>query len=112
MEKINKYKNLVEEELKYQQSIKIANGPNLKRHLVINESKTEFVLLDVGRFNKRYISGLVFHVEIKEGKVWIHEDNTDINIADNFARLGIPKSDIVLAFLPSYVKERTEYTVI
>lgn len=111
MEKIAKYQEIVLKELKYRQSTKIYNGPNLKRHLVINKLQTEFVLLDVGWFNKRYISDLVFHIEIKNDKIWIHEDNTDIDIASVLVEEGIQKEDVVLAFLPDYAKELSNYAI-
>ena len=69
MEEITKYQEIIQAELEYRQSIKIQNGPELVRHLVINAAKTEFVLLDVGWFNKRYISDLVFHIEIPECQI-------------------------------------------
>lgn len=111
MEKIAQYKQIIQKELEYRQSIKIYNGPDLSRHLIINADKTEFVLLDVGWFNKRYISDLVFHIEIKNQKIWIHEDNTDIDIASVLVNEGIPKCDIVLGFLPNYAKELSEYAI-
>ena len=47
--------------------------------------------------------------EINNGKVWIQEDNTDLVIADDLERAGIPKSDIVLGFQPPSVRPYTEY---
>ena len=111
MEKVIKYQEVILKELKHRQSIKIYNAPNLKRHLVINKNKTEFVLLDVGWFNKKYVSGLVFHIEIKNEKIWIHEDNTDVDIASVLVEEGISKEDIVLGFLPDYAKELSNYAI-
>ena len=112
MEKIKKYQDIILKELRERQAIKIYNGPDLKRHLVISENKTEYVLLDVGWFNKRYISDLVFHIEVVEDKVWIHEDNTDIDIASVLVNRGIPKDNIVLAFLPDYARELSDYATV
>ncbi len=111
MEKIAQHKSIVKEELAYYQSIKIYNAPQLARHLIINATETEFLLMDVGWFKDRYISDLVFHLEIKNDKVWVHADNTDIEIAEKLAQAGIPKSDIGLAFVPSYAKDMVEYAV-
>lgn len=97
--------------MEYRQSHKIANAPELSRHLVINADRTEFILLDVGQFNKRYISDIIFHIGIVKGKVWIHNDYTDIGIADYFVKYGIPKSEIVLAFLPKYEQELSDFAV-
>lgn len=112
MEKTLKYQTIVRKELEYRQSLKIHNAPKIKRYLIVSEDKTQYILLDVGWFKKRYISGLVFHIEVKEEKIWVHEDNTDVDIAGIFADEGIPKPDIVLAFLPAYAKGHTEYGVI
>ena len=111
MEKIEKYKNIIQEELAHRQSHKIANAPQLSRHLIINNDRTEFLLLDVGWFNKRYISDIIFHIGIVNGKVWVHNDYTDIGIADYFVKYGIPKSEIVLAFLPKYAQELSDFAV-
>lgn len=111
MEKIDHYKNIIKKELEYRQAIRIANGPELTRHLVIDKNQTEFILIDVGWFKKRYISEIVYHIEIKDEKVWVHSDNTDVGIADYFVKEGIPKSEIVLAFLPKYAQELSEFAV-
>ncbi len=111
MEKIELYKKIIQEELAYHQSHKAANAPELSRHLVVNDDKTEFILLDVGWFNMRYISDIIFHIGIVKNKVWIHNDYTDIGIADYLVKGGIPKSEIVLAFLPKYAQELSEFAV-
>lgn len=99
------YQQIVRKELEYQASIRIANAPDVKQHLVINDSNLEFVLLILGWKGKSYRHTVLFHVEIKENKVWIHQDNTDIGIAAVFAEKGIPKSEIILGFLPWYERE-------
>lgn len=112
MERIEKYKDIVQEELTYRASIPIANAPEVKRHLIINHDRTEFVVLSIGWHNKSYRHNLVFHVGVKNGKVLIYEDNTDIGIADKFAENGIPKSDIILFFLPDYAREISGFAVV
>lgn len=111
MEKIEQYKDIIQEELEYRQNVTIANAPELSRRLVMNKERTEFILIDVGWFNKRYISDIIFHIGIIEDKVWVHNDYTDIGIATYLAKGGIPKSDIVLAFLPKYAQEMSDFAV-
>ena len=53
----------------------------------------------------------VADLEIVNGKVWIHADNTDIVIARKLEERGIPKSDIVLGFRAPEVRAETEYAV-
>jgi hypothetical protein len=57
------------------------------------------------------ISNTVFLARIKDGKVWIEEDNTDLALADELVKAGIPKEDIVLAFQPPELRHLTEFAV-
>lgn len=57
----------------------------------------------------RRIHHLVIHLEIINGKVWVQADNTDLAIASELVRAGIPKNDIVLGFHPADVRPYTEY---
>ncbi len=111
MEKIELYKDIIQQELEYRQTMNASNAPELSRHLIINNERTEFILMDVGWFNHRYISDVIFHVGIVNDKIWIHNDFTDIGIADYFVKNGIPKTEIVLAFLPKYAQEVSEFAV-
>ncbi len=42
--------------------------------------------------------GCVLHLDIKSEKILMQHDDTEIGIADEVVKLGVPKSDIVLAF--------------
>ena len=57
------------------------------------------------------VSTTVFLARIKGGKVWIEEDNTDLTLADELVRAGVPKGDIVLAFQPPELRHLTEFAV-
>ena len=76
----------------------------------IFDRKTDsYGLIAVGWEKKRRVHHFVIHLEIINGKIWIQEDNTDLVIADDLERAGIPKSDIVLGFQPPSVRPYTEY---
>ena len=111
MEAITKYQDIIQKELEYQASIRISTAPTVERHLVVNENRTEFLLLNVGWYKHHYRHAIVFHLQIKGDKVWVHEDNTDLGIAEVIAKEGIPKSKIVLGFLPTHSREVSEYAV-
>ena len=57
------------------------------------------------------IHDIIADLEIVNGKVWIHADNTDIVIARKLEERGIPKSDIVLGFRAPEVRAETEFAV-
>jgi hypothetical protein len=51
------------------------------------------------------------HLDIKEGKVWVQHNATEIRIAHELASMGIPKEDIILGFQAPYAREYTEFGV-
>ena len=105
MDKITKYRNIVEKYLRHRASLGLASSPGAKGHLVVDREKDEYVLLWVGWSGVNYKHGLMFHLQIMEGKVWIHENRTDIDIVQVLTESGISKSDIVLGFVAPYSRE-------
>lgn len=62
---------------------------------------------DIFEFN------VVFHFQIKPtGKVWLLVNNTDVLVADELVEMGIPKSDIVIGFLPESVRPYSGFAVV
>ena len=53
----------------------------------------------------------LLHVDIREGKVWIQEDRTEVGLACELMELGVPKDDIVLAFHAPYKRPYTGFAV-
>jgi hypothetical protein len=55
--------------------------------------------------------GCVLHLDIKNGKIWIQQNGTEIGIADELVKLGVPKEDIVLAFHEPLMRQYTGFAV-
>jgi hypothetical protein len=109
MDKIAQYQQIIEKVLRNRSSLPISNSPGAEGHLVIDPEKREYVLLRVGWSGPTYKHGLMFHIEIKGDKVWIHEDRTDIDLAGLLIEEGIPKSHIVLGFVAPYARESSGF---
>ncbi|MCU0348900.1 MAG: XisI protein, partial [Saprospiraceae bacterium] len=45
---------------------------------------------------------IVFQMDIKDGKIWVQQDTTDVPIVQRLLDAGVPKSDIVLGFHAPY----------
>lgn len=102
MDKLKSYKEIIKKELSTQASIPFANASNLQHHLIINKEETQFILLKLGWMNDIFKHGLIYHFQIKDNKVWLYKNNTDIDIGARLVKQGIPKSDIVLGFVSEY----------
>ncbi len=109
MDKIIAYKDILLREMKYQASIRFGNASMLHRHLVVGKDNNEFVLLLKGWQDGIYRHGVIFHFEIIDNKVWLHENNTDVDIGTKLERQGIPKSDIVLGFVSNLERSLDGY---
>lgn len=51
----------------------------------------------------------IFHFEIKNGKVWIQQNWTEIPVADELIERGVRREDIVLGFVPDYARADTGF---
>ncbi len=60
---------------------------------------------------KRYVHLVAFHFEIIDGKVWIHQNNTEAMIADELIEKGIAKEDIVLGFVEPEARQYSGFAV-
>lgn len=59
----------------------------------------------------RRVYGCIIHIDIKDGKIWIQKDGTEIGVANELLEVGVPSSDIVLGFHAPYKRPLTEFAV-
>jgi hypothetical protein len=110
MEKVEKYKEIVLEEMKYRGGATSVDKI-MKRHLIVNEEKTDFLILSMGWRNDVFIHHVVYHIQIKGEKIWILQNNTDVDLGELFEDEGVPRQDIVIGFLNEAEREMSKYAV-
>jgi hypothetical protein len=71
----------------------------------------QFLLLDEGWDGYQRIHRVWAHVELRDGKLWIHEDGTEEGIANLLVAAGVPRDRIVLAFYAPSLRTDTEFAV-
>ena len=112
MEKIEKYQNIIIEWLEaFAKRSKLANMPNVENKVIIDKKNGSFQLLRIGWEGDRYVFSVVFHFDIKNGKVWFQRNITEYDVVDDLIEMGIPPSDIVLGFQPPYARKYTGLAV-
>lgn len=67
--------------------------------------------MTVGWNDYQRIHGSLLHIDIKAGKIWIQYDGTEEGIANRLVELGVPKTDIVLAFHVPFRRQYTDFAV-
>jgi hypothetical protein len=57
------------------------------------------------------VHGSLIHIDIREGKVWVEHNGTDLDIVQQMVEAGISKDRIVLGFQPPEQRKYTEFAV-
>jgi hypothetical protein len=109
-QKIKNYAHLLETFLKEEAEGKMI--PGIEFQVIIDRTNRHFQLIQTGWYEKCFIHNIVFHFVIKaDGKVWLLVNNTDMLVAEEMVKRGIPASDIVLGFHPINVRKHTGFAV-
>ncbi|NER47661.1 MAG: XisI protein [Symploca sp. SIO1B1] len=82
---------------------------SIERQLIFDTERDRYLIVYVGWEEERQIYGCPVHIDIKEGKIWIERDFTEVGLANELVELGVPKTDIVLAFRSPFVRQFTGF---
>ena len=110
MATVEEYRKIVRDVLSELASIPYLNK-GIEKGLVFDDTNNRYMLLTIGWENNRRVHGCVIHIDIVGNKIWIQKDNTDLPIARELERAGIPKSHIVLGFHNPDMRQYTEYAI-
>ncbi len=102
-DKIKKYQSILLAFLQKQASYRVANA-DLQNQVIADTERNHFQLVRVGWRKNRFVHACPFHFDIQDGKIWIQQNRTDVEVAEELAEMGVPASDIVIGFLPAEVR--------
>ena len=108
MDRIEHYKSIVREVLLSVAALTPSDEFSETQAILDNDGG-HYLLFDIGWHGKKRTYLPFLHVDVKpDGKVWIQHDGTDLVIAEQLVKKGIPKSDIVLGFHAPHVRPLIE----
>ena len=111
MEKLALYRQYIQSLLQKRASIQ-SSDPAIETELIFDAERDHYQIVHTGwQNNSTRLYGCAVHVDIKDGKIWIQHDGSEIAIADQLAELGVPKQDIVLAYHAPHVRQYTDFAV-
>ena len=112
MAKVEMYRKLIQEILiEYCQLLEDGSDEQTEVQTVFDTERDHYQLVHAGWHKKLRQYGCLIHIDIKDEKIWIQYDGTEAGVANELAALGVPKSDIVLAYLSSFARQHTEFAV-
>ena len=83
----------------------------IRTEFVCDDTLGHYQIGQVGWENKRRVDEVFVHIDVLDGKVWLQHDGTNLRLAEDLVRAGIPKEDIVLAFHHPSRRQDTEFAV-
>jgi hypothetical protein len=110
MDKLKKYRETIEKILSEYAAIAYAYG-DIERRTIFNHKTDSYLLYVVGWDGRERVHGIISHIDIIDGKIWIQRDGTEDGLAADLEREGVPKNDIVLAFHAPELRKHTEYAI-
>lgn len=106
--KIKKYQQVLEAFLQEEADSKTI--PGIEFQVITDTRNNHFQLVETGWYEKQFIHSVIFHFQIKpDGKIWLLANNTDMLVAEELVKKGVPASDIVIGFHPESVRQFTGF---
>jgi XisI protein len=81
----------------------------LEKQLIADTERNRFQVIVFGWESNNLVNTTLLHFEIKNGKIWVQQNWTEIEVAKELVARGISKQEIVLGFLPEVMRSDTEY---
>ena len=110
MDRLALYRKCLQEFLRNYSSYGSKN-PDIETQLIFDTVNDRYLLLRTGWDNQRRIHNCIFHFDIKDDKIWIQENNTDIEVDKELEEMGILKKEIVVGFHHPSMRRYSEYAV-
>jgi len=108
MEKITTYREYIQNLLTRYANNDISDD-QVEVQLILDTVRDHYQWMNVGWQHLTRVYRTVMHFDIKDGKIWLQQNLTDRNPAEELVAMGVPKEDIVLGLQPPYKRQYTEY---
>jgi len=114
MDKIDLYRSTIKQILTryYEMTLQAAiasDGSETEDRLALDEERDQYLWFRSGWEGNQRIRYITMYLRIKDGKIWVEEDWTNLCVVDDLLAAEIPKSDIVLGFHHPSKRALTEF---
>jgi hypothetical protein len=110
MDRSDTYRDIVRHTLKGVADITPSEA-DIRTEFISDDAQGHYQVSQVGWDGKHRVDDVFLHVDVIDGKVWLQHDGTNLRIAEDLVRSGIPKEDIILAFRYPGRRKDTEFAV-
>lgn len=111
MDKITQYQSYIKQVLSHHADLHLKGFDEYETQLLLDDERKHYAIIRVGWEHMDRTHSCMVHMGIKDDKIWIQQDWTEEGTANELVALGVPKSDIILAFYPPYKRPYTDFGV-
>lgn len=109
MEKIDLYRSYIREIIK--RHAHPSSYGDIEVEQIFDTENDYYLLFSVGWLEQSRQYGCLIHIDIKNDKIWIQYDGTEVGVANELVELGVPKDDIVLGYHSPYRRQFTGFAL-
>ena len=110
MDQLDHYRTCIQTLLERHSQFETQND-DIENELFFDTTRDHYQLMRVGWQGLTRVYHTVLHFDIKDGKIWLQQSSTDIDVGQELIDVGIPKEDIILGLHPAYKRPYTGYGV-
>lgn len=109
-DKIDRYREIVKSLISNYANSDISND-KFEVQLLLDADRDHYQWLNVGWKGSDRIYRCVMHFDIKDGQIWLQQNLTDRDPAEELVKMGVPRKDIVLGLQMPSKRLHTDYGV-
>lgn len=110
MDKLTKYQEYVTKLLANYANDDISDN-DVEVQLILDKERNHYQWMNVGWQGLNRIYRCVMHFDIKDDKIWLQQNLTDRNPAEELVIMGVPPEDIILGLQAPYKRQYSNYGV-
>ena len=108
MDKIEHYRQAIQEIICDLGKL-MPSTDEVETQYIFDTERDHYQLFQVGWEEFEWTHACILHIDIKNQKIWIQHNGTEIDIAQQLLDKGIEKNNIVLGFHAPYKRKYTEF---
>jgi len=110
MDKLQSYRQIIVDILR-EQAHPYTFSSDVDTEIICDSEHDHYQLVYIGWDNQQRVFNLILHFDIKNEKIWIQHNGTELSIAKILMERGIPDSDIVIGFHSPFKRQFSGYSV-
>ena len=109
MDKITAYRSYLQQLIEGYAAYRGAPD-DVEREIIVDPVHDHYQVVNVGWRGEHRIYGVVMHFDLTpQGKIWIQQNSTELNLAEQLLEFGVARDDIVLGFQSPYKRPLTGF---